>query len=203
MKTMDVMTREPRAVRVLDRLDAAARLLWDHDCGIAPVVDAAGVLVGVVTDRDVCMAVYTQGRLLTDIPVAAVMARAVRSCRADDPLATVLQTMAQAQVHRLPVVDARGALVGIVSTNDLVRAANGRLAAVDVAGVVKTLAAIAAPRRKAAPVAVPAVAPATAAAVVVPQPSQPAARPGPVAATAPAAGKPGKPAPKKSKGRKG
>ena len=147
MKTMDVMTREPRFVRVLDRLDAAARLLWDHDCGIAPVVDASGVLVGVITDRDLCMAAYTQGRALGDIAVSAVMSRSVRSCRPDDPLATVLQTMAEVQVHRLPVVDARGALVGIVSTNDLVRAAHGRPAAVDVAGVIRTLATIGAPRR--------------------------------------------------------
>jgi CBS domain-containing protein len=128
---------------------------------------------------------------LSDIPVAAVMARAVRSCKADDPLATVLQTMAEAQVHRLPVVDARGALVGIVSTNDLVRAANGRPAAVDVAGVIKALAAISAPRRKAAaapapaaPIALP-IAPGpittgpAAATVVVPQPNQPSVRPVP------------------------
>ena len=215
MKINEVMTREPRAVRVLDRLDAAARVLWDLDCGIVPVVDAAGALVGVVTDRDLCMAAFTQGRLLTDIPVSAVMARSVRSCRPDDSIATVLQTMAQAQVHRLPVVDAKGALVGIVSTSDLVRAANGRPAAVDVATVVKTLAAIAAPRRTAAiaPAPAPAAAPAKAAASpmasiasVPPAVIKPATA---AAATAPAskpgAVKPGtgKPAPKKAKGKKG
>jgi len=195
MKTSELMTREPRAVRGLDRLDAAARVLWDQDCGIVPVVDAAGVLVGVLTDRDLCMAVYTQGRLLTDIPVSAVMARVVRSCRPDDAITTVLQTMTQAQVHRLPVVDGKGVLVGIVSITDLVRAANSRPTAVDVGGVVKTLAAIAAPRRAVAPATRPAASSAVAA---VSSPASSA-----MALAAAPTGRSGKPVAKKAKGKKG
>lgn len=163
MQAKDLMCREPRAVRMYDRLDAAARVMWEHDCGLCPVVDASGVLVGVLTDRDLCMASYTQGKALLEIPVAAVMARAVRTCRPEDPVATVLQTLQQAQVHRLPVVDARGMLVGVVGTNDLLRAAHTRPAAVDAAAVVKTMATIGAPR---APVA--AVRPATVAAPALP-----------------------------------
>ena len=153
MNANDLMTREPRSVRTTDRLDAAARVLWEQDCGIVPVVNAANVLVGVVTDRDLCMASYTQGRPLNEIAVLGPMARQLRTCRPDDSIATVLSAMQQAQVHRLPVVDGRGMLLGIVSINDVVRAAHKRPAAIDAASVVKTLALIGAPRRAAVPAA--------------------------------------------------
>ncbi len=191
MQTKELMSREPRAVRMSERLDAAARVLWDQDCGICPVVDGMGVLVGVVTDRDLCMATYTQGKVLAEIPVMVAMARAVRTCRPEDSIAVVMQTMQQVQVHRLPVVDSRGLLVGMVSTNDLVRAANTRPAVVDAAAVVKLLAAIGAPRAQAAttrattatPVAVaaPANKPATAV-VAAAAASTPAAAPATVMA---------------------
>lgn len=153
MNANDLMTRGPRSVRTTDRLDAAARVLWEQDCGIVPVVDAANVLVGVVTDRDLCMASYTQGCPLDEIAVVGPMARQLRTCRPDDSLTTVLAAMQQAQVHRLPVVDARGVLLGIVSINDIVRQAHNRPAAIDAASVVKTLALIGAPRRAAVPTA--------------------------------------------------
>ena len=149
MQTSELMSREPRAVRVGDRLDAAARVLWEQDCGIVPVVDSAGVVVGVLTDRDLCMAVYTQGRSLSELGVTTVMSRLVRACRPDDSIQTAMAAMRDAQVHRLPVVDARGVLVGILAMNDLVRAAQSRPASLDAAAVVKCLAGIGAPRRQA------------------------------------------------------
>lgn len=150
MNVNELMSREPRAVRIGERLDAAARVMWDQDCGSVPVVDATNVVVGVVTDRDLCMAAYTQGRPLGEIPVATAMARPARTCRTDDSVAAAMGTMQQHQVRRLPVVDARGALVGVVAINDLVRAAHARPAALDAATMLRTLAAICAPRRGAA-----------------------------------------------------
>ncbi|MBX3464436.1 MAG: CBS domain-containing protein [Planctomycetes bacterium] len=155
MNVNELMSREPRAVRIGERLDAVARVLWEMDCGFAPVVDAAGVLVGVVTDRDLCMACYTQGRSLGEIPVTAVMAREVRTCRPEEAIASAMATMQQAQVHRLPVVDARNLLVGVLSTNDLVRGAQSRPAALDGGSVLRLVAAIGQPRRGAAPAAPP------------------------------------------------
>ncbi|MCA8976173.1 MAG: CBS domain-containing protein [Planctomycetes bacterium] len=142
MKTIELMSTEPRSVRVVDRLDAAARAMWEGDCGIVPVLDGEGAVVGVITDRDLCMASYTQGRALSEIPVAVAMARKVVACRPDESVAAVMQTMQQLRVHRLPVVDARNKLVGMISTNDLVRAAHARPAAVDPGAVVRTLATI-------------------------------------------------------------
>ncbi|MBL8735807.1 MAG: CBS domain-containing protein [Planctomycetes bacterium] len=158
MNVQEVMRGSVRSVRMADRLDAAARLMWEQDCGIAPVVDSSNVLVGVVTDRDLCMATYTQGRVLAEIPVTAVMARMLRTCRAEDSLDTALQTLQQAQLHRLPVVDGRGVLVGMLSCNDLIRLAATRPAALDPKKLVAALAAIGALRQPAATV-VPAAAP--------------------------------------------
>lgn len=167
MQAKELMAREPRAVRVHERLDAAARVMWEQDCGFCPVVDGTGVLIGVLTDRDLCMAAYTQGKALFELPVTAAMARSVRTVRAEDTVQAVLAVMQQAQVHRAPVVDARGMLVGIVSTNDLVRAAANRPAAIDANLVIKALATIGAPRALAVP------ATATASAVAAPKPAAP------------------------------
>jgi CBS domain-containing protein len=178
MNVKEVMSREVRTVRMVDRLDAAARTMWEHDCGIVPVVDGNQAVVGVLTDRDLCMAGYTQGKLLGEIPVTAVMARTVRTCRPDDAIATALATMQQHQLHRLPVVDARGVAVGVLAMNDLVRLAQARPAAVDAAHVLRTLAAIGAPRKAqaggaAAPAAKAAAAPAAPAAAPAPTSSTP------------------------------
>ena len=49
MQAKELMSVQPRSVRTTDRLDAAARVLWENDCGFCPVVDASGALVGVLT----------------------------------------------------------------------------------------------------------------------------------------------------------
>lgn len=167
MNVQEVMRGSVRSVRMADRLDAAARLMWEQDCGIAPVVDSSNVLVGVVTDRDLCMATYTQGRVLAEIPVTAVMARMLRTCRAEDSLESALQTLQQAQLHRLPVVDGRGVLVGMLSCNDLIRLAATRPAALDPKKLVAVLATIGALRQP-SPTTAPAAAAAPAASTRLP-----------------------------------
>jgi CBS domain-containing protein len=97
----------------------AARIMWEHDCGIVPVVDAEGRPVGIVTDRDLCMAAYTRNEPLSRMPVRDVMAREIHCCRTDDDESAVHAAMRAYQVRRLPVVDADGRLQGIVSLNDL------------------------------------------------------------------------------------
>ena len=146
MNVQDVMSREPHAVRMVDRLDEAARILWEQDCGFVPVVDGANVLVGVLTDRDLCMASYTQGKPVANMPVLAVMARELTTCGPEDSLVSAMDVMAKAQVHRLPVVDARGVLLGVLSSSDLIQVAQARPAAVAIAKVLATIAAISKPR---------------------------------------------------------
>lgn len=144
MNVQDVMTRSPRTCRGSDSLVSAAKVLWDNDCGAVPVVDDGGRPIGIVTDRDCCMAAYTRGLRLDEIPVAAAMARSLFTVRADEPLSAAVATMQQKQVRRLPVVDGQGKLCGIVSAADLLVRGKGH------AGVFEALAAIAAPRKPAA-----------------------------------------------------
>ena len=104
-----------------------------------------------ITDRDICMAAYTQGRPLPDITVESVMARDVRLCRLSDSITTALKILEQNQLHRLPVVDANDHLTGMLSLTDVAREASrehGR-ARKDVtdAQIAATLEAISTPRR--------------------------------------------------------
>lgn len=120
---MDLMTQPVTSCRPSDTMNEAARLMWGRDCGCIPVVDAAAHLVGMVTDRDICMAAYTSGSALAAIPVSRAMSKIVISCRTDDEIAVVHDKMGQGRVRRIPVVDPEGRLVGIVSLSDLVREA--------------------------------------------------------------------------------
>jgi len=104
-------------------LSAAVQLMWEHDCGVVPVLSASGELAGLITDRDACMAAYTKGLPLSAIVVRDVMARHVHTCRPDDSIEHAATSMADAQVRRLPVVDADHRLVGIVSLADIARSA--------------------------------------------------------------------------------
>ena len=132
-------------------LDDAARLMWEHDCGIIPVVDQDGRLIGVVTDRDICMSAYTQGQALNAISVTTAMARTVVASHEDDSVEAAEQLMQDNQIRRLPVVDGEGRPVGMVSLNDIARfVAQARRTASD-RELVQTLAAICQPRMMQAP----------------------------------------------------
>jgi CBS-domain-containing membrane protein len=123
MYVHELMTPAPAVCTTSDHLSRAAQIMWDRDCGVVPVLDAAGQLAGVVTDRDLCMAAYTQGLALHELPVERVMSRVLTTIGPDDTIQDALEALAEAEVRRLPVVDAMGRLVGILSLADFVRAA--------------------------------------------------------------------------------
>ncbi len=120
-KIGDLMSRDVSSCGADDRLNAASRIFWERDCGCVPVVDGASRVVGIVTDRDVCMAAYFRNRPLTEMRVGEVMSKDVVACRAEDLLPVVVEVMSRRQIRRLPVVDADQRLIGIVSLNDIVR----------------------------------------------------------------------------------
>ena len=119
MKTDKLMTRDVRTCRPDDRLTEPARIMWENDCGCVPVVDAQLRVLGMITDRDICMAAYTQGRRLEDIHVQIVMSKSVHCCRSDDDVSAAEELMRTQKLHRLPVVDDSRRLVGLLSLNDL------------------------------------------------------------------------------------
>lgn len=144
----DVMTRRFSSCSPEEPLSCAARIMWEGDCGAVPVVESDGKLVGMVTDRDLCMAMYTRGIRLVDATAASTMSRGVHTCSPQDSLETVLERMAEHAVRRVPVVNDAGKLQGIVSFADVVRHVATGEASKDGAEalLVRTLAAICEPR---------------------------------------------------------
>ena len=123
---MDVertMTREVVTCRPEDSLERAARRLHRHDLGGLPVVDQAGRLEGMLTDRDICMAALQRGRALREIAVREAMTRDVVSLSPSQSLLFAAELMGQFQVRRLPVLDGGGRVLGILSLVDLARRA--------------------------------------------------------------------------------
>ncbi len=146
LRVRDVMTPGPATCRPTDLATEAARIMWERDCGAVPVVDGEGHPIGMITDRDLCMAAYLRGMCLADLGVDSVMARSAVTCAIHDRLDAAEHTMAEARVRRLPVLDANGVVCGLLSINDIIRA-RARSAPRDVDGVLMTLAHISEPRR--------------------------------------------------------
>lgn len=116
----DVMTRDVATCAPDATLADAARIMWDHDCGFVPVVELPSRTVrGVVTDRDACMASLTQAKALCDLPVRVAMRPRVVTVAEGASLDEAHALMREHQIRRLPVVDAKGGLVGVLSLNDV------------------------------------------------------------------------------------
>lgn len=142
----DLMTTQVYACGPDDELQRAADIMWNHDCGAVPVVQDGGRLVGIITDRDLCMAAYTRGSSLTGVKVAAAMAHDVATCTPEDTIAHAFELMAQRRVRRIPVVDADGHLTGMLSIGGLATRLAGPGTERDSCELLaKTLAAISTP----------------------------------------------------------
>ena len=154
MKVERLMKTDVAACHSDDTGNCAARIMWERDCGFVPVVDELSRVIGVVTDRDLCMAAYTQGKPLQEIPLHSVMSREVFSCQPGDDLSKAETAMRKHQVRRLPVTDPEGQLKGILSLSDITREAaqeakvQPRKVEVSYSEVAQTLADINIPRRQ-------------------------------------------------------
>ena len=145
MNVSQLMVRNPVTCKETSPLGEVARLMWEHDIGFIPVLDDAGALAGVVTDRDAFMAAYFQGMPLWQLPARSAMSSRVATIRSDSDIDDAERIMAEFQVHRLPVVDG-GKLVGVISINDLAREAANEKDEFLEERVALTLGAICAPR---------------------------------------------------------
>jgi CBS domain-containing protein len=120
MKVREVMRKNPRSCEPGDDLAAAGGTMGEVDCGVLPVVGERGRVVGVITDRDICMALTRGNRRPTEVMVKAAMSERVYTCRAGDDVRDALAIMRERRVRRLPVVGERGDLVGLLSLDDVV-----------------------------------------------------------------------------------
>ena len=137
MKVKDVMTRDVRTCQLDSNLSEAAKKMWMRDCGVLPIINEAGEVVGILTDRDICIAAGSKNREPSSIPVTEVMMRKIHACYPEDDIREALRTMREKRVRRLPALDAEGKLCGILSLDDVAlkaREANkpGELSADDV-----------------------------------------------------------------------
>ena len=120
MKVQDVMTYNVQSCRPETNLAQAAMQMWRGDFGVMPVVADTGKVVGVITDRDICMAAATKHRDPAAIRVKEVISGHVYGCSPDTDIREALKIMQQKQVRRLPIISAEGGrLEGILSMNDL------------------------------------------------------------------------------------
>jgi CBS domain-containing protein len=119
MKVVDVMMGTPYHCRPETNLGAATELMWTGNCGFLPVVGNDGNVIGIVTDRDICVALGTRGQPSGEVKVAEVMSSKVYSCKPEDDIHVALRAMRDGHVRRLPVITKEGALVGVISMDDV------------------------------------------------------------------------------------
>jgi CBS domain-containing protein len=113
MKVRDLMVKDVLTVRSNQTLGDAARALWGGDCGAVPI--------GMLTDRDICMAAWSRDRPLSEIPVSSVATGELQSCTEEAEIGDVEQLMRRKQIRRIPVLDSSQRVVGIVSLADIAR----------------------------------------------------------------------------------
>lgn len=148
MRVLEIMMGTPYFCHPESNLGEAAELMWKGNCGFLPVVGSEGNVVGVVTDRDICIALGTRGRPPGEVVVADVMLKKVYSCAPEDDVRVALGTMRDGRVRRLPVVAKEGRLVGVISVDDVLLRAEtasvgkaGRVSAEEIVSALRAISA--------------------------------------------------------------
>lgn len=115
----DIMTSNPETCRPNDSIRDAARIMAERDTGVVPVVDDNRKILGMITDRDIVVRLVAEGKDPAKAHVNEAMTKSVRTVKEDMPVDEVTRLMSNAQVRRVPVVNQRDEIVGIVSVGDL------------------------------------------------------------------------------------
>lgn len=120
MRVQDVMRQSPRSCSPCTNLAAVTEQLWTYGCGALPVVDANGKVLGILTDRDICVAIGTRNCRPFELVAEQAMSRQVATCRSTDDIHDALKVMRTRKVRRIPVVSDHGKLEGILCLSDLI-----------------------------------------------------------------------------------
>ena len=146
MKVKEIMTPNAKAIWLTESLADAAQLMWENDCGVLPIIKDGRKVIGMITDRDICMAVAMRDSNPSSVSVEEVMTGQVYSLDPEDEVDYALEVMQEHKIRRLPVVNAEGELEGILSLNDVVlnaKTSDGALgSSIGYGDVVKTYQAI-------------------------------------------------------------
>ena len=120
MKVKEIMTCEAKFCDLNESLAEAAQTMWAADCGVLPVLKDGKEIVGLITDRDICMAMAMRDRNAAAVSAEEVVSGAIYSVTPEDDIHQALEIMQQRKVRRLPVVNPEGELEGMLSMNDVV-----------------------------------------------------------------------------------
>jgi len=142
MKVKEVMTPNAKAIWITESLADAAHLMWENDCGVLPIIKDGRKVVGMITDRDICMAVAMRDQNPSGVSVEEVMSGQVYSVNTEDDVDQALQAMQEHKIRRLPVLNADGELEGILSMNDVVLHAKSAGDSIGYDDVIQTYQAI-------------------------------------------------------------
>jgi CBS domain-containing protein len=121
MKVQDIMTKNPVTCEPTTKLDEVAQLMFTNDCGEIPVIKSKETpeLVGVITDRDICCRAVAQGKNPATVPVSECMTSPVFTVTAQTEISEICKKFSEKEIRRLPVVDNKNCVIGIVSVADL------------------------------------------------------------------------------------
>ncbi len=142
MNVRDVMSRDVESCSPDNDLAAAAMIMWRNDCGFVPIVENDGRVVGVITDRDICMATATRHQAPMSLRVRDVMPPRAHTVRPDEDIENALDLMRDERIRRLPVVDEDGKIQGVLSINDLILNAKPRSGGLPLDRVMEVLRSI-------------------------------------------------------------
>lgn len=120
MKVKEIMTPSTKAIWLTESLVDAAKLMWENDCGVLPIIKDGRKVIGMITDRDICMAIAMRDANPSGVSVEEVMTGLVYSVKPEDDVYQALQAMQEHKIRRLPVINVEGELEGILSMNDIV-----------------------------------------------------------------------------------
>lgn len=138
MQVQEMMTKDVCSCSPGMNAAAAAELMWSRNCGSIPIVEEGGRVVGIVTDRDLFLALGTSNRRPSELPLGDIMNKDLALCNPGSEVRNALKTMAQRQLRRLPVVDEAGNLRGMLSLADVALRADEALSA-DLVDVIRAV----------------------------------------------------------------
>jgi len=118
MKVVEIMMGTPYCCAPETNLGVATEMMWVGNCGFLPVVSDEKV-IGVITDRDICVALGTRNKVAGELTVADVMSDRLHACQTDDDIHAALYAMRKGHVRRLPVLSKDGKLAGVISIDDI------------------------------------------------------------------------------------
>jgi len=125
MKVREVMTTDVVCCSPETTLAQATTFMEKKHCGFLPVVGEGGNVIGVLTDRDISIALGTRNERPSNIRVWDATSKKLFTCTATDDVHSALKTLHAAKIRRLPVIDREGALIGVLSIDDIVKKARG------------------------------------------------------------------------------